>query len=75
MRKVTGQYLRLGGMLIEMIGVIGVITGKGDIASLHLRLPGVGVVSPAWIAVVLGFVIWLAGTIIVASARPSRPKL
>ena len=75
MRKVTGQNLRLGGMLIEMIGVMGVMTGKGDIAPLRLRLPGGGVASPAWIAVVLGFVIWLVGTIIVTSSRPSRPKL
>jgi hypothetical protein len=75
MKKVTGQSLRLGGMLIEMIGVMGVMTGKGDIASLRLRLPSGGEVSPAWIAVVLGFVIWLVGTIIVASSRSSRPKL
>lgn len=75
MKKVTGQSLRLGGMLIEMIGVMGVMTGKGDIASLRLRLPGGGEVSPAWIAVVLGFLIWLVGTILVSSARPSRPKL
>ncbi|MGP0066269.1 MAG: hypothetical protein ACLQGP_22030 [Isosphaeraceae bacterium] len=75
MKKGTGQSLRLGGMLIEMLGVMGVMTGKGDIESLRLRLPGDTVVSPAWTAVVLGFVIWLVGTILVASSRTSRPKL
>ena len=75
MRKVTGQSLRLGGMLIEMLGVMGVMTGQGDIESLRLRLPGGTVVSPAWIAVVLGFAIWLVGTILLTKSRSSRPKL
>ena len=74
MRKATGQSLRLGGMLIEMLGVMGVMTGKGDIESLRLRLPGGTVVSPAWFAVVLGFAMWLFGTILVSSKRSSRTK-
>ena len=74
MKKVTGQSLRLGGMLIEMLGVVGVMTGKGDIESLRLRLPGGTVVSLPWITVVSGFVIWLVGTILVTSSRTSRPK-
>ncbi len=75
MKKVTGQSLRLGGMLIEMLGVMGVVTGKGDIEAARLQIPGFSPVSPAWIAVVLGFVIWLVGTILVSSSQPSRPKL
>ena len=39
MKKVTGQSLRFGGMFIEMLGAMGIMTGKGDIESLRLRLP------------------------------------
>ena len=39
MKKVTGQSLRLGGMFIEMLGVMGMMTGKGDIESLRLHSP------------------------------------
>jgi hypothetical protein len=74
MKKSIGQSVRFGGLLIEFFGVMGVMTGKGDIESLHIRLPGGTDVSPAWIVLALGFVVWLVGTILVASARPSHPR-
>ncbi len=75
MKKSVGQSIRFGGLFIEFFGVMGVMTGKGDVESLHLKLPGGTDVSPAWIAIVLGFVIWLAGTILISSAKTSRPRL
>jgi hypothetical protein len=74
MKKSIGQSIRFCGLFMEFFGVMGVVRGKGDIASLHLKLPNGTDVSPAWIAIVLGFVIWLVGTILISSARPSRPK-
>jgi hypothetical protein len=73
MKKVTGQILRLVGLLIEMLGVMGVVTGRGDIESLRLQLSNGTLVSPAWIAVVLGFVIWLVGTILLFGSKQKKP--
>jgi hypothetical protein len=71
MRKVTGQVLRLGGLLIELLGVIGVASEPAA-GAVRLRLPGGLLVSPAWIAVVVGFVTWLLGTYLLLATRPSR---
>ena len=50
MKKATAQSLRLGGMIIEMLGVMGIITGRGDIESLRppppRQHPGVASLSP-----------------------------
>jgi hypothetical protein len=72
MKKVTGQILRLGGLLIEMLGVLGILTGSRDAGAARLRLPGGTLIAPAWIAVALGFLIWLVGTFLVYGSRPSR---
>jgi hypothetical protein len=72
MKKATGQILRLGGLLIEMLGVLGVVTRSPEVAAARLRLPGGTMMAPAWIAVVLGFLIWLLGTFLVYGSRPSR---
>jgi hypothetical protein len=75
MKKSIGQIIRFCGLFMEFFGVMGVVTGKGDIASLHLKLPNGTDVSPAWIAIVLGFVIWLVGgAILISTARTSRTK-
>jgi len=74
MRKGVGQSLRLAGLLIELLGVMGVVTGQDDVESARLRLPGGAVVPLAWIAVVMGFVIWLVGTIVIVGTRPNRPR-
>ncbi len=70
MKRVVGQILRLVGLMIEMFGVFGVLTGRGDFEAVRLRLPNGTVVSPAWIAIALGFVIWLLGTILGLGPRP-----
>jgi hypothetical protein len=57
----TGQWLRLIGMLIEMIGVVGVVR-EG-------RAP---TISWAWIAVGVGFGLFLVGRILLAAAGPRR---
>jgi hypothetical protein len=75
MKRVVGQILRVVGLLIEMFGVIGVVTGRGDIEALHLRLSGGTVVSPAWIVLALGFVIWLVGTILIVGSKPKCSQL
>jgi len=72
MKTGTGQILRLVGLLIEMLGVLGVVAGRPNFGATRLRLPGGTTVAPAWIAVTLGFLIWLIGTILVVASRPSR---
>ncbi len=75
MGRVTGQSLRLGGLLIEALGVMGIMTGRGDIEALHFHLPGGTVVSPAWVVLALGFVMWLVGTILFVGSKPKRSQL
>jgi hypothetical protein len=74
MRSVTGQSLRMGGLLIEVLGVMGIMTGRGDIEAARLRLPGGTVVSPMWIVFALGLVIWVVGTILVFGARSKNSQ-
>ncbi len=68
----TGQSLRLLGLLIEFAGVIGVVRERGGRAIPQLRIPGGPVVSAAWVAVALGFILWLVGTILLAARKPPR---
>ena len=72
MIRTTGQWLRLFGLLVEMIGVVGIVRERGGTSLPRVPLPGGRVVSSAWIAVGLGFVIWLIASIILASTRPPR---
>jgi hypothetical protein len=75
MRTTTGQIIRISGLLIEMLGIWGVYNGTGNKDQAVLQLPGGTVVSPAWIAVGLGFVLWLTGTILVYGGRRTRKSL
>jgi hypothetical protein len=68
MRKTTGHVIRISGLLIEMLGIWGVFHPTTD----KVELPGGTVVSLAWVAVGLGFVLWLTGTILVYSGRSRR---
>jgi len=68
----TGPWLRFIGLMIEMVGVIAVVRERGGQASPMIQIPGGPVVSTTWAAVVLGFVLWLIGKILLASARPPR---
>jgi hypothetical protein len=72
MIRITGQWLRLIGLLVEMIGVVGIVRERGGASLPQVPLPGGRAVSAAWIAVGLGFVIWLVATILLAASRPPR---
>jgi type IV secretory pathway TrbD component len=72
MIRLTGQWLRLLGLLIEIVGVAGVVSERGGKKVPQLQIPGGPVVSSAWAAVLLGFVIWLVATILLAATKPSR---
>ena len=72
MKNVSGQILRLGGLVIELLGVLAVMTGSPDFGAARLPIPGGTTVAPAWILVVVGFVTWLLGTFLVYGSRPSR---
>jgi len=74
MIRTTGQWLRLIGLLVEMIGVVGIVRERGGASLPQVPLPGGRVISSAWIAVGLGFVIWLVASIILAATRPPREE-
>ena len=68
----TAQWLRMIGLFIELVGAVGVVRERGGKEFPQFQVPGGTIMSSAWAAVVLGFVIWLIGRILLASARPSR---
>ncbi len=73
MTGLIGHALRILGILIEMLGVWGVYTAAQGGKMPEVQLPSGRVVSIAWIAVGLGFALWLVGMLIVSfSRRPSR---
>jgi drug/metabolite transporter (DMT)-like permease len=70
--RMTGQLLRLVGLLIEMVGVVGVVRERGGSEVPRFQIPGGPTVSAGWAAVVLGFVVWVVATILLAATRPPR---
>ena len=70
MNRVAAHLIRMGGLLIEMIGVWAVFTDRGGTVSL----PGGSAAPLAWLALGLGFVLWLAGTVLVMFLRAPRRK-
>jgi hypothetical protein len=72
MKKQVGQFMRLGGLLVEMLGVLAVTKGSEGKFATKVNLPGVEPVPIAWVGIGLGFVLWLVGTVLVYSSRPSR---
>jgi hypothetical protein len=72
MRKTTGHIIRISGLLIEMLGIWGVFNATSDKDQARLQLPGGTVIPLAWLAVGLGFVLWLTGTVLVYTARSRR---
>jgi hypothetical protein len=72
MRKTTGHIIRITGLLIEMLGIWGVYNATGDKDQARLELSGGTSVPVAWLAIGLGFVLWLTGTILVYAARSGR---
>ena len=73
MRKTTGHVIRISGLVIEMLGIWGVYRASVDADQPRIPLPGGTTISLAWIAVALGFALWLTGTIL-AYAGPARRK-
>jgi hypothetical protein len=71
----TGQLLRMVGLLIEMLGAVGVVRERGGELGPTVRIPGGASYSAAWVALVVGFVVWLVGQILLAATRrPRRNK-
>lgn len=74
MNRRAGSILRRTGLILEVLGVIGVLDQRGE----NLRkvtIPHLGVVSPAWCALAVGFVLYLAGTFLYyRKARPRPPE-
>jgi hypothetical protein len=70
--RTTGQLLRMVGLLIEMIGLVGIALGRGGDQGLQVRIPGGSTISASWLAVAIGFVVWLVATILLAATRPPR---
>jgi hypothetical protein len=79
MRTSTGQILRAAGLLIELLGVIAVLAQSRINEAGWFPLLG-GSVPLGWIAVAAGFVMWLAGRIVLATSdrrsmnqKPAEP--
>jgi hypothetical protein len=64
--------MRIGGLIVEMLGVLAVMKGNEGIFATKLQLPGFEPVPLAWVGVALGFVLWLIGTVLVYWSRPPR---
>jgi len=74
MNIVAANIIRMSGLLIEMIGVWAVFRGSGDTDALRISLPGGSTVPVSWLAVGLGFALWLIGTVMVTVSRSPRRK-
>jgi hypothetical protein len=72
MRKIVGHIIRIGGLVIEMLGIWGVYHGNGQKDQAQIQLPGGRAMPLAFIAVGLGFVLWLAGMMLIHTGRPRR---
>ncbi len=74
MSKTTGHIIRMIGMLIEMLGVFGVYHASNSKTPWEISIPGAGKVAAAWLAVLVGLIVWLVGVFIVYSNKPLRQK-
>jgi len=62
------------GLLIELVGVWAIFSGRGDKDATRISLPGGRSAPIAWLVVGLGFVLWLTGGVLVSLSRPPRRK-
>jgi hypothetical protein len=67
-----GQILRGVGLLIELLGVTAVVAQPRANEAARIPLPGGTSVALGWLAVGAGFLIWLAGRIMIAGSLQSR---
>jgi hypothetical protein len=68
--RTYAQWLRGLGLLIEMTGVVGIARERAGTQMPRLSIPGGPTVSWSWVALAIGFVVWLVATIILAATRP-----
>jgi hypothetical protein len=67
MKNTIGQILRILGLVIEMWGIYGVF-GSG-------QAPGQPTRTLPMIALVLGFVMWITGTVVNYYAKQERKRV
>jgi hypothetical protein len=67
MSKTTGHIIRMTGMLIEMLGLWGVVQTTNSKAPWLIPISGAGTMPVAWLAVFIGLIVWLIGVFIVYS--------
>ncbi len=72
MTNVTGQILRMIGMLIELFVVWKVCAQNDKRLMTEITLPGGATTAVAWLAMGAGIAIWLTGTAMIYTARRSR---
>ncbi len=66
MTRSTAHVIRMVGLLIEMVGVWAVSTGRYNTSPLRITIAGSDRPLPAsWLVLGLGFLIWLTGVILV----------
>jgi hypothetical protein len=69
---VAGQLLRMTGLLLEVIGAVGILSGKPE---FRVSLPSGGTLAPAWIVVAIGFVLWMIGTALFYGSRAQARRV
>ena len=76
MKKLVGQFMRLAGIVVEMLGVWVVMSGNKGVFDRNVNMPGLVKPIPLpLIAFAVGFALWLVGTVLVYSSRRSRQSL
>jgi hypothetical protein len=68
----VGRILRMGGLLIEVLGAMAVLAGNSGHAAFRVRIAGGASFLWGWPIAVTGFVIWLVGTATVYRSRSGR---
>ncbi len=72
MNSNIGHIIRITGLVIEMLGVWAVYRSNGAPDQTGFTLPGGKFVPWTWVPVVVGFVLWLVGTLIITATRRRR---
>jgi hypothetical protein len=71
MTRLTGQILRMLGLLIEALGILALVLWTST-DEAGVPLPGSFSRSQVWIVIGSGFVIWLCGSIVTYWPRSVR---